>query len=363
MLDSAIEPTVAMEFNEGPTHRRVIMSNMTLSESGPASSFPSEVFSKPVVSISSRASSIIGSAELPNAPDEAECVNSQAAELDSDIRSVMSDLNDIHSLASNRRMPQEIVAEEHLGVLLAQRSELKPLYEEALQKLGRSRFVENFRRLLKRYYLDLSRHANTNLQRATTHLLRSRWARIRIAQRVVDFFHAEDKDAEAQMAQFIRENQWKVLDLESWIATNEGLAPSMDDLDDTIMCEDSSDDDSNTGEDKASILPNVSEMEEFLVGGVSFQNLSVNMQLFLLPAALAPLTRIIMSIPEENIWFSAEDDLSFMNQTKIWLENRTVGKWNWWPMQPPMPLLQEDQVRVHWQCVRFNPPHIAYSAF
>jgi hypothetical protein len=127
----------------------------------------------------------------------------------------------------------------------------------------------------------------------------------------------------------------------------------MDDIDDSIRYEGSSDDESGAEHENPKVLTNVSEMENFLVGGHSFRNLSIKRRLFLLPATLAPLSRIIMSIPNEQIWFSTNDDLSLLNRAKVYIENQT-DKFNWWPLKPPTRLLQKHQVRVHWRCVKLQ---------
>lgn len=70
-----------------------------------------------------------------------------------------------------------------------------------------------------------------------------------------------------------------------------------------------------------------------------------------------PLTRIIMSIPRDRIWFSAEDDLSVWNKVKTFVENHTEENWNWWPLRPRMRMLQINQTRLHWRCVSNLPNH------
>jgi hypothetical protein len=200
------------------------------------------------------------------------------------------------------------------------------LYQEALQKLGRSRFVENFRRLLERYYLDLSLQAHTNLQRATINLLRSRWARIRISQCVVDILQPENEEAEPQIEQYIIEAGRKVLDMESWIATNEGLAPPLDDIDDALIYEESSDDEDDE-EENSSTLPNVSQMEEFLIGGDSFERV---------PKRKSALEIKINSM--EFAWgIQAQHTISMVGLVvyHILILVGTLGFWVWWMRSHP----------------------------
>jgi len=103
-----------------------------------------------------------------------------------DIQSIPSIPDDIQSQSSTKRTAQYKLASDQIGELLARHNQLGPLYEVVLSKIGKKRLVENFRRLLKQYYLDLSQTAQTNLEKASTFPLRSRWNRVRIAQQISD---------------------------------------------------------------------------------------------------------------------------------------------------------------------------------
>jgi hypothetical protein len=119
--------------------------------------------------------------------------------------------------------------------------------------------------------------------------------------------------------------------------------------------EDSDVDDNAEDIDEKEVFKNVSDMEDFLIScrdGLPFRALATKLQAFLMPATLAPLTRVLMTVPGEQIWFSDRDDNSFPNRLKSIIENLTEDDWNWWPLRPRMRSLQTDQVRVHWICVR-----------
>jgi hypothetical protein len=267
---------------------------------------------------------------------------------DEDVRSIVSVEDDISSQAATRRTPQEVTAEEQLGVLLARNEELKPLYEAALSTVGKERLVGNLRRLLKQYYLDLSKTAKTNLEKASAHLIRSRWSRIRIAQQISDLVAPENED---DLEQWAIEIQNKKADLEAWIAGHAGLAVPVDEVSEDHM-DLVRDESSEEEEDEiANVLPNISEAENFLLGGYSFSRLSISFRAFLLPSTLSPLTRVLMSIPSDRIWFSDEDDNSILNKFKIIVEELTEENWHWWPLRPKMRMLQKGQTRVHWLCV------------
>lgn len=163
--------------------------------------------------------------------------------------------------------------------------------------------------------------------------------------------------------------QHKLLDLEHWMAENRGLNSSLSppttldiqslDEDGILHDKDGNGDeeDNSDGElenfDLVTSLPNVSEMESFLLDGDPFRNLQLNLHLYLLPASLAPLTRILMSTPNDRIRFSRDNAQSISNNVNLYIEKHTSPHWNWWPLQKPMARLKEGETRVHWQCV-FN---------
>ena len=272
-------------------------------------------------------------------------------ELEDDIRSITSIPDDIQSQTSSNHTPQEWMAEQNLWVLLAKNEELKPVYEDAISKLGKNRFIKNLTKLLKQYYLDLSLIAESNLERATANLLRSNSKRMRICQNIANFWAP---DNEEDMEERVRQIKDTMPDLEGWIAGNTGLAPPEQDLVDQQYWdfEDNSGDDDDKG---ITELPNITQMENFLLTcgeGGPFRKLEINLRVFLFPASLGPLTRVLMSIPSERIWFSEEGDKSFTNRIQSFFEDITEESWNWWPLQPRMRTLQKDQIRLHWTCVR-----------
>jgi hypothetical protein len=278
-----------------------------------------------------------------------------------DLRSIISDRDDINSQASTRRSPQQILAETHLAALLAHHEVLQPLFREALNLVDEYRFIKNLRSLLKQFYMDLTLQGKTNLEKVTIQLLLSRWSRVRLAQQVLD--HLQPKTQEPVDEQ-VPETKLQIRDLEDWIANNAGLSSTMDPtvphtthdvVDDTISeeKEDFSDDSDDEDFEKLSDLPNVAEMESFILRGKPFSKISATLCLFPLPNSLSSLTRILMSMPRDRVWFSDEEDTSLLNKMKTTIEDATENNWDWWPLRPKMKQLQKDQTRVHWHCVRY----------
>ncbi|KAH7408857.1 hypothetical protein BKA64DRAFT_383297 [Cadophora sp. MPI-SDFR-AT-0126] len=227
---------------------------------------------------------------------------------DSDTISLASFTDEINSKVSTRRSPEEVAAEEHLGLLLAQNEEMRRLYEFAISQISKERLIQNLRRLLKQYHLDLCRFAKTNLEKATAHLLRSRWSRVRIAQMISE--QVVQRNTGEDLEQPLAEVPRKILDLEAWIAGNAGLAnlkigesfdqvpeewngaePAYDEPS-ALREDDSSDESDEEANLLTHLLPRISEAHKFLMEGESFLRLLTTFRNFLMPASLSHLTRV-----------------------------------------------------------------------
>lgn len=76
---------------------------------------------------------------------------------------------------------------------------MKMIFEEAMAIRQRIRFVTNFCRLLKRYHLDIRSLASTSVESAAVGLLRSRGARMRVAEAVAaTIYEAHSPQIKAQ---------------------------------------------------------------------------------------------------------------------------------------------------------------------
>ncbi|KAL8740318.1 MAG: hypothetical protein Q9190_006963, partial [Brigantiaea leucoxantha] len=277
-----------------------------------------------------------------------------------EIQSLISDKDDIGSQVSRQRTRQEMAALDCLGILLAENDALDPFYKEAFPKIGRARFVDNFRRLLKFCYLDLLPLATTNLEKATIKLLKDRQNRLRIALQIADVHVPENNETRTRTERQLAEAQDRTAYLEDWITNNAGFTSQSAPVEPkgSIHENPSSDsdrEDSSEGhyeqDEDIYDLPRVTEMENFITEGKAFTNLLMNFQIFFLPMSLQPLVRIIMSIPSERVWFSSMEDTSIANRIKLFIEQITEDDWNWWPLRPKVRVLKEDQIRLHWSCV------------
>lgn len=290
---------------------------------------------------------------------------------ESDIVSIVSNGDDVQSQIPSNPRYEERNAESVLGLLLAQSPELKRLFEEALERIGRARFADNFRRLLKQFFIDTSSFAETKLEKATVNLFRSRYSRTRISQQICDIINPEDDEfGEQLMKEISDKRQW----LENWLAQNPDfyppeLDPRQEDSQGKEIISDqriplagelASIDDSDFEDEDEPVaieapfrVPNINEMEHFLLNcgdGNPFKKLLGGMGTFLLPASLIPLLRTISSIPLDRIWLESNNGKSLPNRAKLFIENATEDNWNWWPLTQPIRVLERDEIRLNWTC-------------
>ena len=265
-----------------------------------------------------------------------------------DVLSPPSNEDDIQSRPPSKRSSYEVATEVYMTKLLAENEQLSPLYEEALSKLGKDRFINNFRRLLKRYYIDLSLRAETDSERAINQLLRSRWRRTEIAMQIGHIFRPVIEEAHSASAQHVELQLKQRTKMEDWLADNNDILPP-----ESEESNYSGDEENHEGEVRHIMneMPHVAAMAKFLLESDAFPSLVTRFRLLLLPKSIRSLLRVIVSIPSDRLWMEKSTDFSFSNRVKASIEQITQESWNWWPFRPTMRKIQHDQTRVHWRCV------------
>ncbi|KAH8696918.1 hypothetical protein GQ44DRAFT_832404 [Phaeosphaeriaceae sp. PMI808] len=116
-----------------------------------------------------------------------------------DCMSIASNDEDISSQAPRRRTELELLALKLFRVFLAKLEDLRSLHEKLLEELGTKRFVENYRRSLKMYVLELKEEAQTALEKDTVKVLENRENRRSIALQIVAYMVPEDDDIKTQL--------------------------------------------------------------------------------------------------------------------------------------------------------------------
>lgn len=130
-------------------------------------------------------------------------------EIRDDIESIASIPDSIDSTASASHPLGQIGVNYIVAKFTQYDSELNKIYTEASQKLTQARFVDNNRRLLKLFYLDISREAHTAPQVEAASFLKSRSRRHAIS---LDIFQTMIPDDRPPLPLMYREKEFLELD-------------------------------------------------------------------------------------------------------------------------------------------------------
>ena len=279
-----------------------------------------------------------------------------------EIVSLASDTKDTGSQKITTIPPQHKQAEELIAALLF--SHLSEFLEKALENIAFPQLLQNVRRLLKLYYLDLLPLAVDELKKATVNVLRAKSSRNRIALEFIRSIALSSINSARMNDEAAQDQIDNKKTLEAWIDEQQnfantkvfgtleekGLGKGEGILDDDGKVLSDFDDESDDAGANGTPFPRISEMNAFLFEGRPFENLVTRALAFLMPIELQSLQRAILSLPEKNVWFRKEDD-SVTDRVKRYVESQTLENWNWWPLaQMKQPLLP-DEVRMHWKCV------------
>lgn len=337
--DSADRPT-AIQSLDGPQQDKIHCTDDTMKGETPLQGYPDSGYA------SSRSDSL----RLQPNEDEVLCsiAGSDNANLpDDDIRSVDSDTFDIGSEASLETTPVENEGKEYIAQFLSSDQELGPLFTRALSRMGRGKFTNTVRKLLKPYHRGLLQEAVTEREQLSVRLLRSRRGRLRIGAEVASILddspETENKDEHGRDLDRMR----RAADLESWLTKVPHVASTAPPINQQFD-EDGYFSSEESDLDEELPRPNLAEMEIFFSTSTSFRNLVNEWRKVLLPQSLE---NIIESIPKDKIWLSNKQNRSFSNRAKSLVEDYTQLEWNWWPLSSRMQSVQHNQTRLFWRCV------------
>lgn len=126
-----------------------------------------------------------------------------------DIESIASIPDSIDSTASTYHPLGQVGVNYIVAKFTQCDPELNKIYTEASQKLTRARFVDNNRRLLKLFYLDVRREAHTAPQSEAASFLKSRSRRNAIS---LDIFQTMIPDDRSPLPLIYREKEFSELD-------------------------------------------------------------------------------------------------------------------------------------------------------
>jgi len=300
---------------------------------------------------------------------------------DDDIRSNESIPDDIGSPLEST---SEIVhyrqtAAKYYSRIFTSDSELLALYREATHSMGEAKFVENHRRLLKKFFLDLCSEGYTPSQKLAVELLRSRSKRIDISSEIcrlvmsadntvlekinvfpLDSFLGEE-DSTAQLA--TTNTAGKTSDNEPIIRPRitDNAHTASEENEDSDNDEDMSSDESETEIEDDSVLSKLVATEEFLTSGRPLGLYKENLRAFLHSvhkAAHLPVnlhSGIQAKRTEGGELFDLDYDISFargfnsaiQDICKTVIEHIAGCQLSWWPLSCPEAELEVGYIRVY----------------
>ncbi|KAF4498675.1 serine threonine kinase [Fusarium agapanthi] len=136
-----------------------------------------------------------------------------------EIQSLVSPDDDIESLQSGTT-PLRVyqIASKLLVERFLHDDRLLSLYQQAVKRLYRTRFVNNHKALMKQYFLDLRAAARSRTEEISVDFLRSRKERIRISSVIYDLVLKQGEQVRAKVKMEIEDNQESILTLDHFLA-------------------------------------------------------------------------------------------------------------------------------------------------
>jgi tetratricopeptide (TPR) repeat protein len=266
------------------------------------------------------------------------------------------DMLDNSSVSSHVTTAREKDGKAHIAYLLATDPELRILCSRVMGERKKADFVDTGHRLLKAFYLGLLGDAQTELQKQSVRLLKSRRGRMRISRDIIEITNSIDAQ-EAEGMRIAEQARLRKDRVANWTLELANISPDKNAqlLKSEQLGEHSmlgriqgyrdkksgheGHDTDNENED------NLHELEEFFRSSRHFQVLLDGFKELLLPR---PLRDVITSTSVE---LSNEEDASWVNYMKAWVEDYTMVNWNWWPLEPCMRPLNPNESRLIWHCV------------
>lgn len=270
-----------------------------------------------------------------------------------DYVSLVSNDEDIASRAPRLRSEPELLAVKVFGAFFAENDELRAVHVQLIEKLGVSRFVNNYRRSLKTYTLKLRSEARTALEKDAVKVLERRENRRTIALQIVDYTMPDHDETRGRFDDLAQQALQKQL-LEDWASNAYGppdTAPAVMELPDDYSEGDSDgeDHDLHFGQLSALTPTNVDKACAFLRNEGPMQVLSAQLRSLSLSSQLK---EILDTTPRDTINISKGDDTtsrSVTNRCKIFIEDWTQSPWEWWPLQNPVPIPAKGHLRLRWE--------------
>lgn len=280
-------------------------------------------------------------------------------EEDLDYVSIASNENEIASQVSRRMTKPELMAVRMFGRSFTEVEDLQALHKELLAKLGTGRFINNYRKALKNYVLELKEIARTPLEKDTIKVVENRKNRQAIALRIVEHTAPEDHDDRTRRNDPVDDASNRKY-LENWARTVYG-PPDVETLSTDVYGavsedeEESSDEDVDTNELKTLTATNVDQTLDFLRNPAPLRLLILQLRMLLLSTSTQEILSVTPKRALEVVEAANDSSASVLNRCKAWVERQTASHWDWWPLRPCIPILTSGNALLKWEVSAFVP--------
>jgi tetratricopeptide (TPR) repeat protein len=279
------------------------------------------------------------------------------------------DIPDDSSIASHTTTGREKLGKGYIARFLASDPEMSVLWSNILDRVDREQFLDIGRQMLKSFHLGLLEYAKTELEKRGTHLLKSRSGRRRICEDIADvikFENAQNEEEKRRATEQLRLTEERLemftkdfsdtyphqtLENEGELQTNSNDVIELDKQDTEIGQQQNGSLESEF-ESEDDDLPNLTRMKEFFRESEAFQVLLNDLRTQLLPHSIRD---ILLAAPHGSLSLSNQHNSSLSNRMKAFVEDFTMLRWNWWPLEPRMRDLNLNETRLLWKCVSGHP--------
>ncbi|KAK2469006.1 hypothetical protein H9L39_19400 [Fusarium oxysporum f. sp. albedinis] len=288
-----------------------------------------------------------------------------------EIQSLVSLDDDIESLQSGTT---PLRAYQIASKLLVERflddDHLLALYQQAVKRLDRTRFVKNHRILMKKYFLDLRATARSRAKEISVDFLRRRKERIRISSVIYDLVLNQGEQVRGIFKMEIKDDQESILLVDRFLASQEiydhdhatGSDPESSDSSDDLPPEQE-----QTSQGEASKIEAVAI---FMTVGSAFDSYKYNLDEFLHPKKLGSDPRKAIEPPVASSEDHRPTPVGSQDASKIGLVDSSVilpetspaavktscpyakrlAKGFSWLMKITRPRVKEGYRRLEWTC-------------
>jgi hypothetical protein len=251
--------------------------------------------------------------------------------------------------------PMQIAtATQKLIAILQDDEVMQPLYTTAVHgKIGPRRFAKKFHRLLRAYSANLKEEATESLDMLAAQL---------VAYRTKHVAEAISEKFQDTMPPSLVDDEIPDLDVKH--------ASSSKELEQDETEQEKEDDEQKDAGVDENVLEKLTDIQEFLVGGTAIVELRTSLLQFVFPSESLPkraaadsanteveynildlpynLQEIILSTPRDKWRLCSENNHAQVNKIKTVIEDYTQQEWDWWPLSPRTPDLDQGQIRLEW---------------